>query len=96
MTRAQKKRAVHILARPFARVKGRDTMAHVMSELERASRENVSQPDRIVEQLKQCPEAFQVGEMLPNVLDKMKRDPDQTAHQDSCRAPAGAVVPPLV
>jgi hypothetical protein len=95
MSQANKKRPVHASARPIACGKARDATNLVMSELETATRDHVFQRDRIVEQLKQCPEAFQVGEMLAKILDAKRHDPNQT-ERDGCLPPAGTVVPPLV
>ena len=96
MSRAPNNAAVHTLSQPVACTKHGDAITRVMSELERVSRDNVPQQDHIVEQLKQCPEAFQVGEMVAKILDAKKHNPDQTTHGDGCLPPAGTVVPPLV
>ena len=68
----------------------------VTHELEAVTRENPRQADPIVEQLRQCPEAFKAGEMIGKMLDSLKYSQDNDAVGDRSLPPAGAVVPPLV
>ena len=51
-------------------------------------------PDPIVEQLKQCPEAFKLGAILGKALDSLKYAQDELS-ADRLLPPAGAVIPPL-
>lgn len=56
---------------------------------------SVHRPDPIMEQLKQCPEAFKVGEILGKVIDSFKYGQDEPSG-DRLLPPPGAVIPPLV
>lgn len=67
----------------------------VMRELEAATGDGPRQTDPVVEQLKQCPEAFKAGEMIGKVLDSLKYSQGDDATADRCLPPAGAVIPPL-
>ena len=67
----------------------------VMRELEAATGDGSRQADPIVEQLKQCPEAFKAGEMIGKMLDSLKYRQDNDAVGDRYLPPAGAVIPPL-
>jgi hypothetical protein len=49
-----------------------------------------------VEQLKQCPEAFKVGEILGKAFDSLKYAQDGAELGDRYLPPAGTVIPPLV
>jgi len=71
-------------------------LQRVTYELESVTRENSRQPDPIVEQLKQCPEAFKAGEMIGKMLDSLKYSQNNDAAGDRSLPPAGAVIPPLV
>jgi hypothetical protein len=66
-----------------------------MRALEAATREGPRQTDPIVEQLKQCPEAFKAGEMIGKMLDSLKYSQSNEATTDRYLPPAGAVIPPL-
>ena len=68
----------------------------VMHELEAVARENLRQADPILEQLKQCPEAFKAGEMIGEMLDSLKYSQGNDPAGDRYLPPAGAVIPPLV
>jgi hypothetical protein len=96
MNRANRMVPVHASSQSIGCANGSDAVSRVMSELDGITRENIPQPDHIVEELKRCPEAFQVGEILARILDTRKYDPDQRSRQDGSLPPAGAVVPPLV
>lgn len=74
----------------------RDQVERVLSELEPVAREDSRKTDPIVEQLKQCPEAFKAGEVIGKMLDSLKYSQDKDAAGDRSLPPAGAVIPPLV
>jgi hypothetical protein len=67
----------------------------VTRELESVTRENLRQADPIVEQLKQCPEAFKAGEMISKMLDSLKYSQGNDPAADRYLPPAGTVIPPL-
>jgi hypothetical protein len=68
----------------------------VLRALEDATRGRTNANDPIVEQLKQCPEAFKVGEILGKAFDSLKYAQDGAEHGDRYLPPAGTVIPPLV
>ena len=67
----------------------------VMQALRETTQGTRTVPDPIVEQLKQCPEAFKVGEILGKALDSFKYGQDEPS-AERLLAPPGAVIPPLV
>ena len=73
-----------------------DEVERIMRELEAVTRRGCRQADPIVEQLKQCPEAFKAGEMIGKMLDSLKYSQDNDAAEGRSLPPAGAVIPPLV
>ena len=68
----------------------------VFRALKQASHERVDSHDPIMEQLKQCPEAFKVGEILGKVFDSAKYAQDGDEVGDRYLPPAGVIIPPLV
>src|SRR5579862_350535 len=48
------------------------------------------------EQLKQCPEAFKVGEILSKAFDSLKYTQNESEIGDRYLPPASVVIPPLV
>ncbi len=68
----------------------------VLRALEEAIRSRTNTNDPIVEQLKQCPEAFKVGEILGKAFDSLKYAQDGAELGDRYLPPAGTVIPPLV
>jgi predicted NAD/FAD-binding protein len=68
----------------------------VVRALEEATHGRVNTNDPIVEQLKQCPEAFKVGEILGKAFDSLKYAQDGGELGDRYLPPAGTVIPPLV
>ena len=68
----------------------------VLRALEEASNGRTNTNDPIVQQLKQCPEAFQVGEILGKAFDSLKYAQDEAEVADRYLPPAGTVLPPLV
>ena len=68
----------------------------VLSALEEATHGRANTKDPIMEQLKQCPEAFKVGEILGKAFDSLKYAPHGGEVGDRHLPPAGTVIPPLV
>jgi hypothetical protein len=68
----------------------------VVRALEEATHGRVNTNDPILEQLKQCPEAFKVGEILGKGFDSLKYAQDGGEIGDRYLPPAGVVIPPLV
>jgi hypothetical protein len=68
----------------------------VLIALEEATHGRANTNDPIMEQLKQCPEAFQVGEILGKAFDSLKYAQDGGDLGDRYLPPAGVVIPPLV
>ena len=68
----------------------------VLRALEEATHGRVNTNDPIVEQLKQCPEAFKVGEILGKAFDSLKYAQDESEIGDRYLPPSGVLIPPLV
>ena len=68
----------------------------VLRALKQASHGRVNANDPIMEQLKQCPEAFKVGEILGKAFDSLKYAQDGSEIGDRYLPPSGVVIPPLV
>ena len=68
----------------------------VLRSLEEATHNRVNTNDLIMEQLKQCPEAFKVGEILGKAFDSLKCAQDGGELGDRYLPPAGVIIPPLV
>jgi hypothetical protein len=68
----------------------------VVTALEKVTHGRASTNDPIMEQLKQCPEAFKVGEILGKAFDSLKYAQDGREVGDRYLPPAGVVIPPLV
>lgn len=68
----------------------------VLRSLEEATHNHVNTNDPLTEQLKQCPEAFRVGEILGKAFDSLKYAQDGGELGDRYLPPAGVVIPPLV
>ncbi len=68
----------------------------VLRALEEATHNHVNKNDPIMEQLKQCPEAFKVGEILGKAFDSLKYAQDGSELGDRYLPPADVVIPPLV
>ena len=68
----------------------------VLIALEEATHGRANTNDPIMEQLKQCPEAFKVGEILGKAFDSLKYAQDGGELGDRYLPPAGVVIPPLV
>ena len=68
----------------------------VFSALEDAAHGRSNERDSIMEQLRQCPETFKVGEILGKAFDSLKYAQDGSELGDRYLPPAGTVIPPLV
>ncbi len=68
----------------------------VLRALEEATHGRINTSDPIMEQLKQCPEAFKVGEILGKAFDSLKYAQDGDELGERYLPPAGVVIPPLV
>jgi hypothetical protein len=68
----------------------------VLRALEEATHGRVNTNDPIMEQLKQCPEAFKVGEILGKAFDSLKYVQEGSDLGDRYFPPSGAIIPPLV
>ena len=69
----------------------------VLRALEEATHGRANTNDPIMEQLKQCPEAFKVGEILGKAFDSLKYAQGRRRDSETdILPPAGTVIPPLV
>ena len=68
----------------------------VLRALEEAAHGRTNTNDPITERLKQCPEAFKVGEILGKAFDSLKCAQDGGELGDRYLPPAGVIIPPLV
>ena len=68
----------------------------VVRALKDARHGRVNANDPIMEQLRQCPEAFKVGEILGKAFDSLKYAQDGSELGDRYLPPSGVVIPPLV
>jgi hypothetical protein len=68
----------------------------VLRALEEATHGRVNTSDPMMEQLRQCPEAFKVGEILGKAFDSLNYVKDGGELGDRYLPPAGTVIPPLV
>jgi len=68
----------------------------VLLALQEAAYNRITTNDPIMEQLKQCPEAFTVGEILGKAFDSLKYAQDGSEIGDRYLPPAGVLIPPLV
>jgi hypothetical protein len=68
----------------------------VLRALEEATHSCINTNDPIMERLKQCPEAFKVGEILGKAFDSLKYAQDGDELGDRYLPPSGVVIPPLV
>ena len=67
----------------------------VMRHLAEAARSEAKVTDPILEKLRQCPEAFKVGEILGKAFDSLKYGLEEVVHGDRLLPPPGAIVPPF-
>ena len=68
----------------------------VLRALEDATHGGANTNDPIMERLRQCPEAFKVGEILGKAFDSLKCAQDGGELGDRYLPPAGVIIPPLV
>ena len=68
----------------------------VVRALKDARHGRVNANDPIMEQLRQCPEAFKVGEILGKAFDSLKYAQDGSEIRERYLPPSGVVIPPLV
>ena len=68
----------------------------VVRALEKVTHGRASTNDPIMERLKQCPEAFKVGEILGKAFDSLKYAQDGSEIGERYLPPSGVVIPPLV
>jgi hypothetical protein len=71
-----------------------EKLQEVVHALRAAKQATTTVRDPIMEQLKQCPDAFKVGEILGKVFDSFKYGHDEIL-ADRLLPPAGTVIPPL-
>jgi hypothetical protein len=71
-------------------------ITRVMRELDVLTRESAPAQHPIEEQLKQCPDAFKVGELIEKIFDTVHSTHEEKADLERLLPPAGAVIPPLV
>ncbi|MFZ0862796.1 MAG: hypothetical protein WCA27_02275 [Candidatus Sulfotelmatobacter sp.] len=68
----------------------------VVRALKEAAHGRTNTNNPITERLKQCPEAFKVGEILGKAFDSLKYAQDGSEIGDRYLPPAGVIIPPLV
>jgi hypothetical protein len=68
----------------------------VLRALEEARHGRAGTNDPIMEQLRQCPEALKVGEILSKAFDSLRYAQGGAELRDRYLPPAGTVIPPLV
>jgi hypothetical protein len=68
----------------------------LLRALEEARYGRINTNDPIMEQLKQCPEAFKVGEILGKAFDSLKFAQEGSEIGGRYLPPAGVLIPPLV
>jgi hypothetical protein len=68
----------------------------VLRALEEATHGRAKTNDPMMEQLKQCPEAFKVGEILGKAFDSLKYAQDGSEIGGRYLPPSGVIIPPLV
>jgi hypothetical protein len=71
-----------------------EKLQEVVRALRAAKQATTTVRDPIMEQLKQCPDAFKIGEILGKVFDSLKYGQDEIL-ADRLLPPAGTVLPPL-
>lgn len=68
----------------------------VMRRLADAADGKAKAIDPIVEKLRQCPEAFKVGEILGKAFNALKYGQEEAVGGDRFLPPPGAIIPPIV
>jgi len=67
----------------------------VLRALQEARHGRVNTNDPIVEQLRQCPEAFKVGEILGKAFDSLNYQQEDVIDGDRILPPPATVIPPF-
>jgi hypothetical protein len=76
--------------------RGRSTETmRVMRALKEAARNEGKATDPILEKLRQCPEAFKVGEVLGKTFDSLKYSQEEVIDGDRIMPPPGTIIPPF-
>jgi hypothetical protein len=76
--------------------RGRSAEAvRVMRHLAEATRNGAKVIDPILEKLRQCPEAFKVGEILGKAFDSLKYRQEEALDGDRILPPPGTIIPPF-
>jgi len=73
-----------------------DPLERITRELDFLMHDSATQRNPIEEQLQQCPEAFQAGELIERMFNAARFGDDEATEQEKLLPPAGAVMPPLV
>ena len=73
-----------------------DKNVRVLRALKKATHGNAKMNNPLREQLKQCPEASKVGEILGKAFDSLKYAQDGSEIGERYLPPSGVVIPPLV
>jgi hypothetical protein len=73
----------------------RKALQRVLQALERSRRTPTQISDPIVGRLRQCPEAFKVGEILGKAFDSFKYRQEEAHNGDRMLPPPGTIVPPF-
>ena len=66
-----------------------------MRHLAESARSEAKVTDPILENLRLCPEAFKVGEILGKAFDSLKYRQDDVIDEDRIMPPAGTILPPF-
>lgn len=67
----------------------------VMRHLAEAARSQAKVIDPVLEKLRQCPEAFKVGEILGKAFDSLKYRQHDVIDEDRIMPPPGTILPPF-
>ena len=67
----------------------------VMRELAEAAHSEAKVTDPILEKLRQCPQAFKVGEILGKAFDSLKYRQEDFFDGDRIMPPPGTIIPPF-
>jgi hypothetical protein len=67
----------------------------VMGELAEAAGNRAKVTDPILEKLRQCPEAFKVGEILGKAFDSLKYRQEDVIDGDRLLPPPSTIIPPF-
>jgi hypothetical protein len=95
MTPQRKCKVRRLAEQGAASLLGYTKAERVMKALNLVARGAMRQEDPIQEQLRKCPEAFQAGELIGKMCDRLKYSQAEVG-DERYLPPAGAVMPPLV